>query len=332
MFHLPYDSQPVSLPPSSTAEHLKLQSSTNSTYSSSSSSSNLTRKAVVDAQSGILYNRFDQLYTLPMQITGQPSEYFFLLVDTGSADTWIRGENCTSTQLTGERPSCGVASQPTAKPSSNTNLTAIPNSGFFITYFVGSVKGSVFRGSLGIYGATRRNDNLLMGLTTSQDRMSYLADGTLGLGFESISQIKKVVAGLATGTTTTVGGTTDFFGGLGYANSTNPNQNMFGIYLSNLRDKDNGEIALGTYNPARYTGPISWFPLVSASYWMFDAGQLRWGVIDGSSSGGQVVTGFGATLKGNVIADTGSAFSIFDQVCVYCVHEVMSQHVTAVCV
>lgn len=72
--------------------------------------------------------------------------------------------------------------------------------------------------------------------------------------------------------------------------------NLFAFYLGNSRT-DKGELTLGGYNPAHYTGELTWVPLLSPTYWEIKMDDVQ---INGQSYSG-------STSYVKAIVDTGTS-------------------------
>ncbi|KAJ3274389.1 hypothetical protein HDV01_002993 [Terramyces sp. JEL0728] len=199
-------------------------------------------------------------------------------LDTGSSDVWFRGSTCTATDGSCDGPKVDITDS-TLKSTGKT---------FSTTYGSGSVSGNIYTGSVGVAGAVAQN--LPFGVSTQEKGFDGVADGLLGLGFNSISQISK-----------TVGSPANWFDALGYTGA----QNQFSFYLSAAADGDNGEITIGGVDTSKYTGQINYVPLNSETYWQFDASKMTYKA--GSKSGN-----VGSFLRNNAISDTGTTLIIMN--------------------
>lgn len=56
---------------------------------------------------------------------------------------------------------------------------------------------------------------------------------------------------------------------------------MFAFYFASIKDgqspKGTSELVLGGYNPDRFTGPISWYPVINRGYWEIAVDEIMWG-------------------------------------------------------
>ncbi|KAJ3104761.1 hypothetical protein HK100_004004 [Physocladia obscura] len=214
-----------------------------------------------------LTNVGDLLYTV--EVTIGSGQKVILDLDTGSSDIWARGLDCTSSD-----GSCGSAGQnsiDTTDPAlTSTSLT------FSDVYGSGSLSGTVYIGPVNLAGAT---SHVGIGVSTAETGFSDV-DGLLGLAFDSLNSI-------ADG---------NWWDNLGYTGE----QNRFGFYLSVEHDGDSGVFTIGGVDKTKFTGDITWVPLVQETWWAFEFyGQYN-------------VNGIGGALLGEVIADTGTSLIYLD--------------------
>ncbi|KAJ3078268.1 hypothetical protein HK100_010778, partial [Physocladia obscura] len=130
--------------------------------------------------------------------------------------------------------------------------------------------------------------------------------GLLGLAFSALSSLSNTVGYYA-------GYECNWFDAL---KLTNP---VFGFYLSNYNDGDDGEVTFGGYDATKYSGEPVWFPLVntttdihgipSPGWWTFSTKGWSWSV---SSVNGSIG---GSLFEENprAIADTGTSYLILPQ-------------------
>ncbi|KAJ3112222.1 hypothetical protein HK100_002419 [Physocladia obscura] len=234
----------------------------------------------------------DELYTT--NITLSDGSSFSIDLDTGSSDTWIRGVDCS-----GDSSCTGNAAI----------YSDFPFTGLYylVEYGSGAVAGAVFEAGVTIASLT---STFLIGLSLIEIDLGG-SDGLLGLGFSSIGVISSFISPL-------IGLGGNWFDAL---NLDNP---VFAFYLSNAADGDYGEVTFGGYDSSKFTGDITWIPLIknftddvlgnpSPGYWTFDFFGWTWSVeaIDGAVGGSGIVytlpddpAGYGATTT--AIADTGT--------------------------
>ncbi|KAJ3323332.1 hypothetical protein HDV06_001852 [Boothiomyces sp. JEL0866] len=217
-----------------------------------------------------LVNAQNEFYSAAITVGNGQS--FTVDLDTGSSDVWLRGANCQSSDSSCNGNKVDV-SDSTLSDSGQTWSTS---------YGSGSVSGEIYTGPISLAGATA--SNLPFGASTSETGFAGVADGLLGLGFDSISQISS-----------TLGQSANFFDALGYSGS----QNKFAFYLSDAADKDDGEITLGGVDSSKFTGTINYVPLNAQTYWQFDSSKLKFTA--GSQTG---------TIGGSSISDTGTTLIV----------------------
>ncbi|POM69741.1 Aspartyl protease family A01A [Phytophthora palmivora] len=196
---------------------------------------------------------------------GNPPQYFDVVFDTGSSDTWIPGTSCDS---------CGSHHQFNAQKSSTFLDT---EEKFYDAYGSGSVSGTVAVDTVTISGYTV--DSVRFGVIDDEsDKLQeFLADGIFGLGFEGLAHISRptVFAALA-------GENADL-------------ENMFAFYLTPEAYRTGSELHIGGYDLS-VVGPNASFhytPVVklpefdSFMYWTikmnnFSIRQRSSGSLDGS--------------------------------------------------
>ncbi|KAK6517255.1 hypothetical protein TWF281_003917 [Arthrobotrys megalospora] len=153
-----------------------------------------------------------------------------MVVDTGSADTWIPSSECKS-------KSC-LAHQ-TFGPQDSTTLSVTSDKTFSIAYASGNVEGSIAKDSLTFGSITL--DEMEFGLAhmVSDDFTTFPVDGILGLGFPSASILKVPT----------------FLENLISRNIIS--KHVFGAYLHRTADnKNGGTITFGGIDNARIDGGI----------------------------------------------------------------------------
>jgi len=169
----------------------------------------------------------DYFYFSTLQF-GSSGKSIYMLIDTGSANTWVIGSGCTTKACTSHN-TFGPADSTTLRPT---------QSGFNLTYGTGTVSGMIFNDTVKMAGITLP---LSFGLasTTSDDFSTYPMDGILGLGrpissdmdSPSVMEIVK-------------------------ANKALP-QNLFGVSLQRNSDgSTDGELSFGAPDPTKYTGDL----------------------------------------------------------------------------
>jgi len=169
----------------------------------------------------------DYFYFTTIQF-GSNGKSMYMLVDTGSANTWVIGSGCTSKACTSHN-TFGPADSTTLKPTS---------SNFNLTYGTGTASGMIFNDTVKMAGISLP---LSFGLAsaTSDDFSTYPMDGILGLGrpisstMDSPSVMEVVEATKALP------------------------QNLFGISLQRNGDgSTGGEISFGAPDTTKYFGDL----------------------------------------------------------------------------
>ncbi|KAI8848134.1 aspartic peptidase domain-containing protein [Chytridium lagenaria] len=234
-------------------------------------------------QSVELVNYMNLLYAAP--ITLGNGQRFNVHIDTGSADTWLRGPFCRSRDQSCTGTSVDV---------NDASITST-NAPFNVVYGSGRVAGTVYRGVVSAGGLSTRP--IGFGVSTFAEGFddNGYSDGLLGLAYPAISQIGRALA--ARGGNAAESG---FFDGLGFP----AGRRRFGVYLSNAENGDKGELTLGGDNPARYSGPLTCHPLIEPTFWAFSLASSTFTV--GSTQGS-----LGGALN-YAIADTGTTLAILD--------------------
>lgn len=203
---------------------------------------------------------------------GSKKTPLWMLLDTGSFLSWVPSTSCTSL-------SCLNPTHSVYGPENSTTYNASSTT-FGLAYGTGSVKGVIATDSLTLAGLTV---DLSFGSasTTSDDFNNFPFDGILGLG--------------------------NLYNYLGYltfmgvvAQNKLLKSNVFGIDLSRAEDGSNdGEISFGAPDTSKYSGSLSYTPVVEgSSSWTIaldDAGY------NGKSAG---LTGRSALI------DTGTSYVI----------------------
>ncbi|KAI7897322.1 aspartic peptidase domain-containing protein [Mucor mucedo] len=216
-----------------------------------------------------LYNDQGSQYLVEVSV-GTPAQTFAVTLDTGSADLWIPGSSCP----TSECPN-GVFNE--ASSSTFKNLNKL----FTLTYGIGSVNGTYVTDSVSISGGTVQNQQFGLASDTKQiltnpntisasqiantsnknikqlaatKDTSPKANGILGLGFPKLTAASSKGQGVYN----------PFVFNLAQQNLiADP---IFSIY-TNSASKTGwvGEIIFGGVDESKYTGNITYMPVVSLS-------------------------------------------------------------------
>ena len=159
---------------------------------------------------------------------GSRGKSMYMLVDTGSANTWVIGSGCTSK---------ACISHNTFGPADSSTLKSTPSK-FNLTYGTGTVSGMIYNDTVKLAGMSLP---LSFGLasTTSDDFSTYPMDGILGLGRPMSSNmnspsVMEIIE----------------------ASKALP-QNLLGISLQRNGDgSTSGELSFGAPDTSKYTGDL----------------------------------------------------------------------------
>ncbi|KAK6351710.1 hypothetical protein TWF718_004858 [Orbilia javanica] len=205
---------------------------------------------------------------------GSSGKSFRLVVDTGSADTWIPSAECKS-------KSCLV--HRTFGPDDSSTLSVTSDKTFAIAYASGNVEGSVAKDSLSFGSVVV--DEMEFGLANmvSDDFTNFPVDGILGLGFPSASILKVPT----------------FLESLISRNIIS--KHVFGAYLHRTADnKNGGTITFGGIDGSRIEGGVE-----ALKYYNVNTTTSLWSI----RLSDVVLDGKIANFQGGrtVIIDTGTA-------------------------
>ncbi|KAI8895188.1 aspartic peptidase domain-containing protein [Globomyces pollinis-pini] len=202
-----------------------------------------------------LTNVSNAIWLCPLSV-GTVDETFWLQVDTGSADTWIRGKSCVNPTNDG---SC---EGPKLEPTIESGIQSLKSS-FSNSYGTGKLSADIYISKLAIGDLST---SIPFGVSTMEEGFSRM-DGLLGLGFSQVSSIAK-----ATGLTA------NFFDSLGYTDD----ENKFGFYLSNF--SSGGELTFGGVDRTRYSGRFQYFSQVKLQKLDRNTNSPIIGIVDTGSS------------------------------------------------
>ncbi|KAL8711551.1 MAG: hypothetical protein Q9220_003961 [cf. Caloplaca sp. 1 TL-2023] len=181
---------------------------------------------------------------------GSTGKTMYMLVDTGAANTWVMGADCTSSVC---------AQHNTFGPADSTSLV-LSQDPFNLTYGTGSVSGWTANDTVKVAGFSIP---LSFGLasTTSDDFSDYPMDGILGLGLPASKSI---------GSPTVM----DMIQDVNILPS-----NLFGVNLQRSSDgSTDGELSFGTPDTTKYRGELSYTNTVAdASMWEIPMNEVRVG-------------------------------------------------------
>lgn len=172
---------------------------------------------------------------------GTPAQTFQVVFDTGSSNLWVPSSSCPFT-------SCFFHAK---FDESKSSTYAKNGTTFAIQYGSGPVSGYLSKDTVGFGGVNVENQVFAEITNATGLGAAFLAgkfDGILGLGWSSIS-----VDGIPTVFNNAVSQ------GLIQDNS-------FAFYLSKTTGVD-GELTLGGYDQSKFSGSLTWIPLISKTYW-----------------------------------------------------------------
>lgn len=186
-----------------------------------------------------LTNYLDAQYFGPISL-GSPPQKFVVVFDTGSSNLWIPSKNCRS-----------IACFRHARYDSSASSTHKANgSAFSIRYGSGSVEGIVSTDVLKV-GDIQVEDQSF-GETLKEPGLVFAFgkfDGIFGLGFSGIA----------------VGGVVPpFYRMMEKGLVEKP---LFSVWLGQRSTGHGGEIVFGGIDRSKYTGHITWAPVVRKGYW-----------------------------------------------------------------
>ncbi|KAL0956283.1 hypothetical protein HGRIS_002441 [Hohenbuehelia grisea] len=182
-----------------------------------------------------IYGDLDLLYYGSINI-GTPPQALTVDVDTGSADLWIpvQCRQCANKQF-----------DPTRSSTYNNDNKQTK---FSVTYGSGDVSGYLVTDSVAMAGFTVQNQAFGAVNRVSSDFNYYPNDGLIGMAFGSIARSGKPT----------------FFENL--MDQKKLSAPLFSVHLA--RNQATGsEVCFGCYDQAKTTGPVSWVPVISKTYW-----------------------------------------------------------------
>lgn len=171
---------------------------------------------------------------------GSKRTMMFMLVDSGAANTWVMGSNCTS-------DACNKHN--TFGPADSATFQSIGDH-FNLTYGTGTVSGNTINDTMEIAGISIPL-SFGMASTTSDDFLDYPMDGILGLGRSASNTMKFPTVMQAM-----------------KASDKLP-ANVFGVNIQRQSDGSmDGELSFGAPDEAKFTGELSFSHTVpDGKYW-----------------------------------------------------------------
>ncbi|KEY72731.1 hypothetical protein S7711_02519 [Stachybotrys chartarum IBT 7711] len=199
---------------------------------------------------GLHQDGSDMSYFVQIQLGSEGREYY-MLVDTGAGSSWIMSDQCRTEACT---------LHDTYGPSQSESIDESDQE-FQIVYGTGEVNGTLATDSLTIAGISL---DYQFGLAhnTSRDFINFVFDGILGFSMDRGVNQNLVEA---------------------LAESGELEDNLFSIALHRAADGDNvGQLSLGSINADRYTGDISYSPLLEGDEWTVEIEDMSY---DGRDAG-----------------------------------------------
>lgn len=225
-------------------------------------------------------NYEDAQYYGPIQL-GTPPQDFKVVFDTGSSNLWVPSVKCGFSDV-----ACKIHN----KYDSSKSSTYVANgSSFAIQYGTGSLTGFLSTDTLTIGGLQVQSQTFAE--ATAEPGMTFVAakmDGILGMGFDTIS-------------VDSVPTPWDNILSQGLVQ-----QNMYSFWLNRTVGSpgpQGGELVLGGYDPAHFSGPISYVPLTRDGYWQFDMDGVSVKGITLCSGGCKAIADTGTSLLAGPTAD-----------------------------
>ncbi|KAH9033129.1 acid protease [Lactarius hengduanensis] len=165
---------------------------------------------------------------------GTPPQVLTVDVDTGSADLWVPSacQACHSHQFS---PAHSSTFHPTSE-------------GFSITYGTGNVSGRLVTDVVSIAGLAVADQAFGAVSARSDDMDTRPNDGLIGMAFGTIAQSRRA---------------TFFESLIARRKLAAP---LFSVHLSR-HEESGSSVCFGCVDSSRTTGPVTWLPVVSRSYW-----------------------------------------------------------------
>lgn len=181
---------------------------------------------------------------------GTPAQKFKVLFDTGSSNLWVPGRKCTSA-------SCLTHTR--YDPSRSSTYVA-NGTEFHIQYGSGQVSGILDQDTVDFGPFAVKNTTFAE--TEQEPGIAFVEakfDGLLGMAFQSIA-VDNV--------------TPVFQDAVKQGLIKSP---VFGFWLADSSSAQGGELTLGGVDPSHYTGDITYFPLISETYWEIQLDKISIG-------------------------------------------------------
>lgn len=225
----------------------------------------------------------DYSYTCTIQV-GASGKAMQMLIDTGAANTWIMGSDCSSEP-------CLAHNTFGAKDSTSLRVT---DTEFSLSYGSGTVSGLIYNDTV-----TMADFSIPLSFgsasVVSNEFASYPMDGILGLGRSASSSVEAPT----------------FMEAIDSRNVLQ--KNLLGIHLQRNSDgSTDGELNFGSPNTDRYTGDVSYTSTVKGS----DLWEIP---IDDAAVNGVKCSFYGKTA----IIDTGTSFLLLPPEDAKCIHKLI---------
>ncbi|XP_031701551.1 pepsin A-like [Anarrhichthys ocellatus] len=201
---------------------------------------------------------------------GTPPQSFSVIFDTGSSNLWVPSVYCSS-QACNNHKKFNPQQSSTFQWGDQT---------LSIQYGTGSMTGHLAIDNVEVGSITVSKQMFGISKTEAPFMANMVADGILGLAFQSIASDSVVPV---------------------FDNMVNQglvSQPLFSVYL-NSNSEQGSEVVFGGIDSSHYTGQITWVPLTSATYW-----QIQ---MDSVTINGEVVACCGGC---QAIIDTGTSLIV----------------------
>ncbi|KAI9261047.1 aspartic peptidase domain-containing protein [Sporodiniella umbellata] len=234
---------------------------------------------------------------------GTPPQTFSVVFDTGSSNLWVPSLRCADSQA------CDNHRQYNSR---NSSTYSDNGTDFSIVYGSGSVEGVISQDTVAIGDIQIQNQGFAESISEPGDTFPQAEfDGIFGLGYDTIA-IQQTVP--------------PFYNML---TQNLINQKMFSFWLGDVNkpssDGTGGELTFGDMDTSRFTGEISWAPVVRKGYWevSLDGAFLGSTSVSGSIHSAAIDTGTSLIITPTDQADLintqiGAQKDMYDQHSVDC--------------
>ncbi|KAI9321687.1 aspartic peptidase domain-containing protein [Dichotomocladium elegans] len=247
----------------------------------------LLGKRQTSAASERLYNVDQAFYMIEVQV-GTPAQTFHVQLDTGSPSFWLPDIPCTTGCPGGQ-----------FNPASSSSFKSL-NIPFGIEYAIGSANGTYGTDTVSIAGLTVTDQ--IFGLVNSTKSTIVIQNGTasvmigiMGLGYPMYTQVD---------------GPLDINFAFNLANRSIISEPIFSIFLdSQYRLGYSGEITFGGIDTSKYTGSLTYVPVVPFRRGNSDVSMYIFWAAGGL--GAKTSNGYAASFTSAVgfVMDTGTTFT-----------------------